>query len=137
MFSYRYVVLRAQLYAGMASMERAARRGCTKQQQPRLTKAVVIQISKRVMATDEPCIVKTKAMMANVQDVVSLAQGVVYWTPPDSAVAIAQAACGTALAHSYGPANGNQKLWDALIKKVSEENGLESVCSHACCSSGM
>lgn len=56
-----------------------------------------------------------------------LSAGVVYWSPPESAVAAAQQACGTPLAHSYGPAVGTKGLWEALQVKVREENGLESV----------
>lgn len=36
---------------------------------------LLLQLSSRVQSTDEPCIVKTKAMMSTVEGVLSLAQG--------------------------------------------------------------
>lgn len=56
-----------------------------------------------------------------------MSAGVVYWTPPESAVAAAQQACITPRAHSYGPSLGAQGLLEALQTKVREENGLTSV----------
>ena len=53
--------------------------------------------------------------------------GVVYWSPPDSAVAAAQQACSTPLSHSYGPALGTPGLRASLLSKVKAENGLEGV----------
>ena len=39
--------------------------------------------------TDAPIITKTKAIMAGRKDVVSLAQGIVHWQPPEEALAAA------------------------------------------------
>lgn len=84
-------------------------------------------MSERVLATDEPCIVKTKQMMEGVADVVSLAQGVVHWTPPQAALDAARDAAGSAAAHAYGPAQGSPELRAALRDKVAAENGLHNV----------
>lgn len=46
-------------------------------------------VSQRVLGTDPPIITKTKALMAGAQDVMSLAQGIVHWAPPEAAVAAA------------------------------------------------
>ena len=86
-----------------------------------------LQVSERVLATDEPCIVKTKQMMEGVAGVVSLAQGVVHWAPPQSALDAARDAAGSAAAHAYGPAQGSPVLRAALRDKVAAENGLHNV----------
>lgn len=87
----------------------------------------MLQVSERVLATDEPCIVKTKLMMQGIEGVVSLAQGVVHWLPPKSALDTAKQAAATAAVHSYGPASGYPALREALVEKVAKENGLQNV----------
>jgi hypothetical protein len=47
-----------------------------------------LQVSARVLATDEPCIVKTKQLMAAHPGALSLAQGIVHWQPPPSALQV-------------------------------------------------
>lgn len=74
---------------------------------------------------------KTKAMMEGVEGILSLAQGVVFWSPPERAIQAATAACSTPLAHSYGPAQGMPALRQALIKKLAEENEIHGVCPHS------
>ena len=86
-----------------------------------------LQVSDRVSATDEPCIVKTKQLMEGIEGVVSLAQGVVHWSPPQRAIDAAVKAAGSPVAHSYGPAQGMPALRDALHSKVEHENGLTNV----------
>jgi aromatic aminotransferase len=82
-----------------------------------------------VLATDEPCIVKTKQMMEGIDGVVSLAQGVVHWLPPQRALETAKEAAATAAVHAYGPASGYPALRQALVDKVAMENGLQNVCA--------
>lgn len=84
-------------------------------------------MSERVIATDEPCIVKTKSMMEGVEGILSLAQGVVFWSPPERAIKAATEACSTPLANSYGPAQGMPALRQALIEKLADENDLRDV----------
>ena len=86
-----------------------------------------MQVSERVIATDEPCIVKTKQMADGVEDVVSLAQGIVHWMPPDSALTAAMHLVKSPSASSYGPAQGMPALREALVAKISAENGLKGV----------
>jgi aromatic aminotransferase len=90
-----------------------------------------LQASARVQATDEPVIVKTKQLMEGVEGVVSLAQGVVHWSPPQRALDAAVAMAATPAAHRYGPAEGMPALRQALKDKVARENGLHNV--RACC----
>ena len=69
--------------------------------------------------------------MAGVEDVISLAQGVVHWAPPADAVAKAAARATDGQLDQYGPANGLPELVDALKHKLREENGLEQVSGSA------
>ena len=47
-------------------------------------------MSKRILSTDEPCIVQMQKMMAGKEGVLSLAQGIVHWKPPKSAAEAAR-----------------------------------------------
>ena len=84
--------------------------------------------SSRVLATDDPVIIATKAMIADSgrSDILSLAQGVVHWSPPPSALAAAAAALASdpASVCGYGPAVGLPSLVAALQAKVQRVNGL-------------
>lgn len=84
--------------------------------------------SARVLATDDPVIIATKRMIAEAgrADILSLAQGVVHWTPPPAALAAGAAALATdpASACGYGPALGSPPLVAALQAKVRAANGL-------------
>ena len=48
--------------------------------------------SKRIVGTDAPCIVGMQKIMESIksEDMVSLAQGIVYWKPPEKALKKAQ-----------------------------------------------
>lgn len=82
------------------------------------------ETSRRVAATDDPVIVKTKQLMAGSQGVISLAQGVVHWPPPQSALDAAAAALQDPAVSQYGPCDGLPQLVRALEEKVEAENGL-------------
>eukprot|EP00873_Tetraselmis_striata_P044831 jgi/Tetstr1/465095/TSEL_009823.t1 len=84
-------------------------------------------VSQRVLGTDPPIITKTKALMAGAQDVMSLAQGIVHWAPPEAAVAAATQALQGSQVHQYGPTEGLPELREALRRKLREENALEGV----------
>jgi DNA-binding transcriptional MocR family regulator len=90
------------------------------------------QLSKRVLATDPPVIVKTKQLMARAppsKQVMSLAQGIVHWQPPPAALEVAAqlVAAGVAGVHGYGPAEGLPALRQALKQKLEQQNGLAGV----------
>jgi len=88
-------------------------------------RTVVPDVSNRVRSTDEPCIVKTKQMMASAsRDVLSLAQGIVHWEPPLKALTAAAAAASDPRSHAYGPADGLPELRSALEVKLVTENDL-------------
>ena len=92
-------------------------------------------ISNHVRETLDPCVVLMKEMMAEYsslwQDkggVVSLAQGVVYWDPPETVTASLQDALTDPLVlqtlPQYGPDEGLDMLRTNLEEKLAQENGL-------------
>ena len=86
------------------------------------------QPSDRALATDDPIIVATKALIARSgrapSDVASLAQGVVHWQPPAAALEAAARGAAAASSSSYGPARGLPELVDALGRRLTDFSGL-------------
>jgi len=83
--------------------------------------------SKRVRATDVPCIVTMQEMLRGKEGVMSLAQGIVHWLPPPAvAEAVAKAAFEPDTS-SYGADDGLPALREALTDKLRVENGLDNV----------
>jgi len=92
-----------------------------------------LQVSKRVLVTDPPIIVKTKQMIARAppgKQVLSLAQGIVHWQPPPAATQLAGQllSMGDPSIHGYGPADGLPSLKEALKYKLRTKNKLYGVC---------
>ena len=56
--------------------------------------------SERISKTDDPCIVSMQRMMAGKVGIMSLAQGIVHWKPPPSALQDMQKACLDPDSHS-------------------------------------
>jgi len=75
-------------------------------------------------ATDVPCIVQMQQMMRGKTDVLSLAQGIVHWAPPESALAAGRAAMTEPDSSLYGPDDGLLALREALKAKLQAENGI-------------
>lgn len=88
------------------------------------------RLSHRISRTDDPCIVFTKALIAQRPDTLSLAQGVVHWLPPASALSRAVALAGDASVCSYGPDEGLPSLRQRLREKLATENGIEGYDVH-------
>ena len=82
------------------------------------------QIGKRILATDDPCIVKMQKMMRGKEGVLSLAQGIVHWSPPEQVMEAARSAIEESDTHSYCADDGLIALRDALQDKIKTENGL-------------
>ena len=81
----------------------------------------------RVMSqgTVAPCIVQMQKFLREISPPpLSLAQGIVHWTPPPAAVEEAAAALARSSTHAYGPAGGLPQLQAALRAKLQEQNGL-------------
>ncbi|KAI3437662.1 hypothetical protein D9Q98_000112 [Chlorella vulgaris] len=81
--------------------------------------------SERVRATDAPCIVKTKKLVATTPGTLSLAQGIVHWQPPPQALQMAVQMANDPAVSSYGADEGLPALRDALRRQVRQDNGLE------------
>eukprot|EP00884_Botryococcus_braunii_P017072 jgi/Botrbrau1/4048/Bobra.152_3s0007.2 len=92
---------------------------------PRCQRTMLLhEVSQRVLQTDPPVIVKTKQLMAGATDVKSLAQGIVYWAPPESSLELAADLLRKPAVSAYGPCDGSPELIDALEQKLRIENGL-------------
>ncbi len=104
----------------------------TKTEATTSTSSRSINTSIRVDDTLDPCVVLMKQLIAKHQhlwqdkEIYSLAQGVVYWTPPSTVEeAILQAMNDpTSALHSYAPDEGLPELIDAIRQKLSRENNL-------------
>ena len=83
-------------------------------------------ISSRMAATDVPCIVQMQQMLRGKKDVLSLAQGIVHWPPPETALAAGRAAMMEPDTSLYGPDDGLLSLRDALKAKLAAENGIHN-----------
>jgi len=85
--------------------------------------------SERIQATDVPCVVQMQRMLGKYKErkggVLSLAQGIVHWNPPQQAVEEIRKALDDAI-HLYGPADGIVELKEALTEKIEMENGLKN-----------
>lgn len=83
--------------------------------------------SKRIVGTDAPCIVGMQKIMesTNSEDMVSLAQGIVCWKPPEKALKKAADAVYSEETSMYGPDGGISELRDKLKEKISIENNLK------------
>ena len=80
--------------------------------------------SKRILATDDPCIVQMQKMMRGKEGLLSLAQGIVHWKPPQSVGEAARRAMEEDDTNAYCADDGLASLREALQHKIRSENGL-------------
>jgi aspartate/methionine/tyrosine aminotransferase len=88
--------------------------------------------SERIAVTDAPCIVGMQKMLRECEksrshpyeQTLSLAQGVVFWSPPDEAIQCAASMVGSRQASQYCEDAGLPDLRAALRAKIHRENGL-------------
>lgn len=90
-------------------------------------------VSSKIQETLDPCVVLMKKMIAQYEEgwadkggIFSLAQGIVYWEPPDSVKSAIEQAVTTNTMHLYGPDEGLPELREALTTKLREENNLSN-----------
>lgn len=84
------------------------------------------ELSKRIQLTDDPIIVKTKSLVAGSPKTLSLAQGIVWYSPPPQATQAALTAmANNPQVNQYGPDEGLPGLREALKAKLANENGLQ------------
>ncbi|GIL60491.1 hypothetical protein Vafri_15048 [Volvox africanus] len=83
-------------------------------------------LSRRIDATDTPVIDFTRRMMSKRKDTLSLAQGIVHWSPPPIALErlAARMASEPASMSSYAPNEGLPALRAALRRKLAVQNHL-------------
>jgi aspartate/methionine/tyrosine aminotransferase len=97
--------------------------------------ATLPSLSGKIQRTLDPCVVLMKDMIgqysADWKDrggIFSLAQGVVYWSPPESCTTALQKAVTApaedSMLHMYGPDEGMEGLRDTLLNKLKDENNL-------------
>ncbi len=88
--------------------------------------------SERIAVTDAPCIVGMQKMLRECEksrshpyeQTLSLAQGVVFWSPPDEAIQSAASMVGSRQASQYCEDAGLPDLRASLKSKIHRENGL-------------
>lgn len=96
-----------------------------------------LPVSNRVLETLDPCVVLMKEMIAEFaplwqedkEGIFSLAQGVVYWEPPQQVTEAIQSAMSNpseSQLHMYCPDEGLPALRQALLEKLKEENNLSN-----------
>eukprot|EP00043_Microstomoeca_roanoka_P017350 m.180886 g.180886 ORF g.180886 m.180886 type:complete len:387 (+) comp16620_c2_seq2:60-1220(+) len=85
-------------------------------------------VSQSIEATDAPCIVKMQSIVRGAEDILSLAQGVTYWSPPQSALDTARDLVCSSTTSAYGAVEGDADFVAALKRKLCSENQLED-CS--------
>ncbi|XP_010532140.1 PREDICTED: uncharacterized protein LOC104808212 [Tarenaya hassleriana] len=81
-------------------------------------------LSRRALGTQMPVMVQIRKLMEELKNPMSLAQGVVYWQPPEQALEKVKELVWDPLVSSYGPDEGIPELREALQKKLCEENKL-------------
>ena len=85
--------------------------------------------SSRIMTTDDPIVAQMRRLVQSTPGTASLAQGIVYWSPPEQAleyvkkVMVDEEVLPTL--HGYGADEGLAVLREALMEKMAGENGLE------------
>jgi len=97
------------------------------------SKVLLPRLSGKIRRTLDPCVVLMKEMIGQYASswedrggIHSLAQGVVYWTPPDSCTTALQQALESEKSdlHMYGPDEGMGDLRAILQHKLAAENRL-------------
>jgi aspartate/methionine/tyrosine aminotransferase len=87
-----------------------------------------IRTSARVLATDEPVIVKMGALLRTAPEgSLSLAQGVVHWPPPEEALRAARDAVSTPQTHLYCADAGLPELRAELQAALARDHGLTGI----------
>lgn len=83
-----------------------------------------LKLSKRALETDMPVMVQMQELLREAKNAVSLAQGVVYWQPPEKALEKVKDLVTKPQVSRYGNDEGIPELRAALIDKLRDENNL-------------
>ncbi|KAJ3694171.1 hypothetical protein LUZ60_009651 [Juncus effusus] len=83
------------------------------------------KLAKRVLDTETPVMVQIQQLIRTTnRDVMSLAQGVVYWQPPEEALNEVKEMVWDPSVSKYGADEGLPELREALLEKLRRENKL-------------
>ncbi|WOL09197.1 hypothetical protein Cni_G17950 [Canna indica] len=82
------------------------------------------KLAKRALETETPVMVEIQKLMRGTKDAISLAQGVVYWQPPEEALQKVKDLVWDPSISRYGADEGLPELRQALIDKLQRENNL-------------
>uniref|UniRef100_A0A0D9UXH1 Aminotransferase class I/classII large domain-containing protein n=1 Tax=Leersia perrieri TaxID=77586 RepID=A0A0D9UXH1_9ORYZ len=82
------------------------------------------RLARRAVETDAPVMVKMQELLRGNKDVMSLAQGVVYWQPPEAALNKVKDIVWEPSISKYGSDDGLPELREALLDKLRRENKL-------------
>ncbi|OUZ99664.1 Aminotransferase [Macleaya cordata] len=82
------------------------------------------KLARRAVETDSPVMVQIQEIFRGVKDAVSLAQGVVYWKPPEKALEKVKEIVDEPFTSRYGGDEGLPALREALTRKLQQENKL-------------
>lgn len=83
-----------------------------------------LKLARRALETETPVMVQIQELIREAKDAISLAQGVVYWQPPERALGKVKEAVWQPAISRYGADEGIPELREALIKKLRCENNL-------------
>ncbi|KAH9297970.1 hypothetical protein KI387_029652, partial [Taxus chinensis] len=81
-------------------------------------------LARRALGTEMPVMVQMQELLREADDCMSLAQGVVYWQPPQQALEKVKDAIWHPSTSNYGPDEGLPELRQALVGKLRRENNL-------------
>lgn len=88
------------------------------------TALMASKLAKRVLGTETPVMVQMQELLRGATDVISLAQGVVHWQPPEEALAKIKSLIDEPTTSHYGADDGLPELRNALLEKLRRENKL-------------
>ncbi|XXG47488.1 hypothetical protein AAC387_Pa02g2127 [Persea americana] len=77
-----------------------------------------LKLARRALETETPVMVQIQELIREAKDAISLAQGVVYWQPPERALEKVKEAVWQPAISRYGADEGIPELREALIKKA-------------------
>ncbi|XP_068647438.1 aromatic aminotransferase ISS1-like [Aristolochia californica] len=82
------------------------------------------KLARRALETDTPVMVQIQELIGGAKDAISLAQGVVHWQPPATALDKVKGIVCDPSVSRYGSDDGMPELRKALIEKLHRENNL-------------
>ncbi|KAJ4765891.1 Aspartate aminotransferase [Rhynchospora pubera] len=82
------------------------------------------KLARRALDTNTPVMVEIQKLQRSKEDLMSLAQGVVYWQPPEQALNKVKEMVWDPVVSKYGADEGLAELREALREKLRRENNL-------------